>query len=102
MHSARGRETARSYPAASPVGPPLFVGPAGLAQDREVVATQAMHNEGAKKSRRLVRYDPPPGLGRMYHDVQLMCRAEKRNDPRTKELVAVLRKTLTEACSLPI
>jgi DNA-binding transcriptional LysR family regulator len=62
----------------------------------------ALHNAAARRSRQLVRYPLPPGLPRMHWETQLVCLAERRNDPRTKQLASVLRRALTEVCAIPV
>lgn len=62
----------------------------------------ALHNAGVPRSRRLVRFPSPPRLGRIFFDVQLICREEDRDAPRTKGLVATLRRALTAASALEV
>ncbi len=62
----------------------------------------ALHNASAKRAHQLVRYPDPPGIGRMFQDVQLLCRVEHRTDPRTKELATMLRRALTEVSAMPV
>jgi DNA-binding transcriptional LysR family regulator len=62
----------------------------------------ALHNAGVKRSRQLVRYPSPPRLGRIFMDIQLLCRDEDQNDPRTKQLATMFRKALTEVSAMPV
>jgi DNA-binding transcriptional LysR family regulator len=59
----------------------------------------ALHNATAKRSRRLVRWTNPTGIGRIYRHLHLICRDDERDELRTKELANMVKRTLTAVCA---
>jgi DNA-binding transcriptional LysR family regulator len=59
----------------------------------------ALHNETAKRSCQLEQWPSPAGLGQLFLYPHLICRHDERDEPQTKEIATMLKKTLTRVCS---